>query len=86
MSHVLMCMRTTLNLDDDVMRALKRRAAETGRTLTALVEEALRDMLRRPSRDARPFRLKLVTVRGRRVPGVDVSDRDALYERMEGRE
>jgi hypothetical protein len=31
------------------------------------------------------FRLVWKTVRGNRIPGVDISDRDALYERMEGR-
>jgi plasmid stability protein len=79
-------MRTTLNLDDDIMRALKRRAAETGQTMTSLVEEALRELLRRSPREARPFRLKFVTVRGPALPGVDVTNRDSLYERMEGRE
>ena len=77
-------MRTTLDLDDAVLREAKKRAAEEGRTLTRLIEEAVRDHLAAPAR-GEPFRLELLTKRGRLVPGVDLSDRDALYERMEGR-
>ncbi|MEX0984545.1 MAG: DUF6364 family protein [Actinomycetota bacterium] len=35
-------MKTTLNLDAEVLREAKKRAAEQGTTLTHLVEEALR--------------------------------------------
>ena len=36
-------MRTTLTIDDDLAKALKRRAQETGRSFKALVNEALAD-------------------------------------------
>jgi hypothetical protein len=39
-------MRTTLDLDS-LLRAARRRAAETGRTLTSILEEALRRYLER---------------------------------------
>ncbi|MBL8932396.1 MAG: type II toxin-antitoxin system VapB family antitoxin, partial [Kineosporiaceae bacterium] len=39
-------MRTTLNLDDDLMRLVKQRAAAEGRTVTSLIEEGLRALLR----------------------------------------
>lgn len=43
-------MRTTLDLDDRLLAAAKRRAAERGTTLTAVVEEALAASLtRRPA-------------------------------------
>ena len=35
-------MRTTVRLPDELMRAAKRRAQETGRSLTQLLEDALR--------------------------------------------
>lgn len=38
-------MRTTLNLDDSVLREAKKFAAIQGRTLTSVIEEALRTML-----------------------------------------
>lgn len=79
-----MCMRTTLDLDDSLMRAAKRRAAETGRTLTSLVETALRELLRREAgaSDAE-FRLDWPTVSGGTRPGFDLDDRDDLLRRME---
>jgi hypothetical protein len=78
-------MRTTLDLDETLIRKAKRRAADEGTTLTAVLEEALRQYLA-PARPAgRAYRLKLLTKRGRPVPGVNLADRDSLYERMEGR-
>ncbi len=39
-------MKTTLNIDDNVMAELKREAARQGRTMSELVESALRLLLR----------------------------------------
>ena len=39
-------MKTTLNIDDSVMALLKREAARQGRTMSELVESALRLMFR----------------------------------------
>lgn len=82
---MFICMRTTLNLDDQLMRALKRKAAETGRTMTEMIEEAIRDLLGRPSMPAQEREFTWTTVRGRARPGVDLSDRDSLLDVMEGR-
>jgi hypothetical protein len=78
-------MRTTLDLEDSLVRQAKRRAVKEGRTLTALLEDALRRYLSPRQRSGRRFRLKLLKKKGRLTSGVDLSDRDALYERMEGR-
>ena len=78
-------MRTTLDIDDHVLRRAKQVAAQEGKTLTRVVEEALRERVARPRREGRPFRLRLLTKKGRRIPGVNLADRDALYERLEGR-
>ncbi len=78
-------MRTTLSLDDEVIRAAKRRAAETGRTLSGMIETALRELLEREARRPGRYRLRWLTVPGGTQPGVDLTDRDALLERMEGR-
>ena len=75
-----------MNLDDELVRAAKKRAAEEGLTLTSIIESALRHFLRRGSRRAKPFKLRLMTKKGRTLPGVNLADRDALYERLEGRE
>ena len=39
-------MKTTLNIDDTVMTQLKREAAQQGRTMSELVETALRSLFR----------------------------------------
>jgi hypothetical protein len=78
-------MRTTLDLDDRLLRDAKRRAVEDGRTLTAVIEAALRQYLAPTEQPRTAFRLRLLTKKGRLLPGVDLSDRDSLYDRMEGR-
>ena len=80
--NMFMCMRTTLNLDDDLMRSIKQHAASTGRTLTSLVEESLRELLVRVENSGRCYTLDWVTVEGGAQPGVDLTDRDALIDRM----
>jgi hypothetical protein len=82
---MLICMRTTLNLDDELIREVKQRAARSGQTMTELIETCLRRSLAPPPPSRRPFKLRWPTVKGRVLPGIDLADRDALYERMEGR-
>lgn len=80
-----LCMRTTLDLDDRLLAAAKRRAAESGTTLTAWVESALAAALApRPKAEDR-YKLVWKTTRGRLLPGVDLTDRDSLFDAMEGR-
>ena len=80
------CMKTTLNFDDRLLRAAKARAARDGDTLTRLIERALRNYLQ-PARE-RPsgFRADLLTKQGAPAAGIDLDDRNALYERMDGRD
>lgn len=82
---MLLCMRTTLNIDDELMRAVKGRAAERGLTITEIIEEALRESLYREKQRRKPYRLHWVRVKGRLQPGVDLTDRDSLYDLLEGR-
>lgn len=77
-------MRTTLDLDGALMREARKRAAAEGRTLTSLIEDAVRHFLVR-NRTRKPYRLRWVTKRGTAPPSVDVADRKALYDLMEGR-
>ena len=72
-------MKTTLNLNDHILRRAKSRAARDGVTLTRFVEDALRASLIDPEPD-HAFELELNVVRGHAPPNVDVSDRDALYD------
>jgi hypothetical protein len=75
-------MKTTLNIDETVMTDLKREAARQGRTMSELVETALRLLLR--SQKKRSSLPDLPTFDGGE-PLVDIADRDALYDAMEGR-
>lgn len=75
-------MKTTLNIDATVMAQLKREAARQGRTMSELVETALRLMFR--SQKKREELAPLPTFRSGGTL-VDVADRDALYHAMEGR-
>lgn len=85
MSDTYLCMRTTLDIDDRILAAAKRRARERGTTLTAVVEEALAAALAGRPAGARRYKLKWRTHRGRLLPGVDVADRDSLRDAMHGR-
>ena len=77
-------MKTTLNFDDSLIREAKARAAQNGETLTRLIERALRYYLRPVRAPVRDFRATLLTKRGSALAGVDLDDRDLLYERMDG--
>ncbi len=72
-------MKTTLNLNDEVLRRSKDCAASAGVTLTRFVDDALRAKIA-ASQQRPAFRLTLRTVRGTRQPNVDITDRDALYD------
>lgn len=79
-------MRTTVRLDDRVLREAKAVAARERRTLAAVIDDALRQFLARRS-DARGKRepFKLITFRGRGGlrPGVDLDDTAALLDLMD---
>ena len=75
-------MKTTLNIDDRIMVQLKREAAQQGRTMSELVETALRLLLRR-KKDRREQRDLPSFKSGGAL--VDIADREALYDAMERR-
>ena len=77
-------MRTTIRLDDQLLAEAKRLAARTGRSLTAVVEDALREVVARQSDGGRRSPVRLTTVGGPGVlPGVDLDDSAALLDLME---
>jgi hypothetical protein len=73
-------MKTTLNISDPVMAALRREAAERGCTMSELVETALRRLL-----DAKPAQTDLPPLPAFHGGGmlVDIADREALYDAMD---
>ncbi len=80
---MFLCMRTTIHIDDNLFAELKGIAARTGRTLTAVIHDALKDSLSRRRNAKRPT-VKLRVFHGTGVmPGVDLSDSASLLEIME---
>jgi ribbon-helix-helix CopG family protein len=75
-------MKTTLTIDDSVMARLRRESARTGRTMSELVETALRRLLQ-----SKPEPVDLPPLPSFNSGGalVDIADREALYRAMEGR-
>jgi Bacterial antitoxin of type II TA system, VapB len=77
-------MRTTIRLSDDLLRKARKKAAEEGRTLTSLIEEALRTMLAesKPTRRRR-VQLPISKASGGTLPGVDLNRSSDLHDLME---
>lgn len=75
--------RTTLMFDDQILRQLKKKAAEEGRTLQEVTNELLRRALAETPK--RRFKLKLRGWKADQQPGVDICDRDKLFDLMDGR-
>jgi hypothetical protein len=80
---MLRCMRTTIRIDDQLLAEARQLAVRTGRTLTAVVEDALREVLNRQRRPGRRT-IALATVGGDGLqPGVDLDDSAALLDLMD---
>ena len=77
-------MRTTIRLDKHLLAEAKKYAAETGRTLTSVLTDSLRETLARRRAPGKRKPVRLRTVKGTGVlPGVDLDDTAALLELME---
>lgn len=71
-------------MDDELLAQLKLYAARTGKSMTAVIEDALRDMLSRQESFTERELVKLPTTSGKGLqPGVDLDDSAALLELME---
>jgi len=81
---MLSCMRTTLEISDELFRLLKRKAADDGTPLRQVVESALRVYLGKQTK-RKGYQLRWNPERGRILPGVKLDDRDALFDLMDGR-
>ena len=80
-------MRTTIRMDDELLRRAKEHAARTGTTLTRVIEDAVRQLLarRRVSQVREPVRLPTFCGEGLQ-PGIDLDDTAALVELMDERD
>ena len=77
-------MRTTIRIDEQLLREAKQLAARSGKSLTAIIENALRESLtrQRSAIQRKPVRLMTFDGRGLR-PGVDLDDSADLLDVMD---
>lgn len=79
-----LCMRTTIRLQDELLRQAKKRAADEGRTLTSLIEEGLRIVLTaRKAKKRKRVHLPVSVASGGVRPGVDLNRSGALEDLMD---
>lgn len=78
-------MRTTLTLDESLVRELKKRAAASGRPFKVVVNEALARGLAAASRPAKAYRLRTVSLGGAHE-GVDLTKALRLAAALEDEE
>ncbi len=77
-------MRTTIRIDDNLLTLAKKAALDSKSTLTAIIEDALREKLFRKKRESDLTEVKIVTFKGEGVlPGVDLDNSSSLLELME---
>lgn len=80
---MLSCMRTTIDLADELLRQAKRRAADDGVALRVVVEAALRAYLS-GKQNGTGYKLRWTPDKGSLRPGVNLEDRSALWDLMDG--
>lgn len=73
--------RTTLAIDEDLLREVKRRAAEQGLSMQALINRLLRQAIAPVHH--RKYKLRLKTWEAQLQPGIDLLDRDSLLDVLE---
>ncbi|MGH7164768.1 MAG: CopG family transcriptional regulator [Nitrospiraceae bacterium] len=77
-------MRTTINLPDELLAQIKRLATASRTTMTALVEDALREALAKRRGKRQRERVELTTYGKQGLqPGVDLDDTAAVLDLME---
>jgi hypothetical protein len=77
-------MRTTINVDDQLLIQAKAQAATLGVTLGQLIEDALRASLMRRGNVEHRGRVRLITMQGTGTrPGIDLDNSHSLLEIME---
>ena len=79
-------MRTTIRLNQSLMKQVKRKALEQQKTFTAVVEEALASWIQGGPIDAKKKpRVKLPKAgKGGLLPGVDLDSNASMMDRMDG--
>jgi len=77
-------MRTTIDIDDQLLKYAKLQAAQQGSSLRRVIEDALRDFLARNQMESKVIKLETFSGNGLK-PGVDLDNCSSLLEIMDGR-
>ena len=82
---MLLCMRTTVRLNEKLLADAKKLAVDTGRTLTQVIEDSLRMALNQRNERKKAKPIKLHTFKGGKglQPGVDLSNNAAVQDLMD---
>jgi hypothetical protein len=76
-------MRTTIRINDDLLKRAKKQAVDEGRTLTSLVEDGLALILSKPKTSRRKrVELPVSKATGGIFPGIDLNRSSDLEEVM----
>ena len=76
-------MRTTIRINDDLLKRAKKQAVDEGRTLTSLVEDGLAFILSKPKTGRRKrVELPVSKATGGILPGIDLNRSGDLEEVM----
>ncbi|GEM_PF-693048 len=78
-------LRTTVRLDEQLLRRAKREAAARGETLTALIDRGVRLVVEnKPAQTKRqPFQLPVSKAKGGVLPGINLEKTSELLDIME---
>ena len=75
--------RTTVNIHESILKQLKHESARSGRTIGAIIEDAVR-VLFRDSEEPRADLEPLVTAGGSGVmPGIDIADMGSVQDALD---
>lgn len=77
-------MRTTINIDEQLLMYAKLQATQQGCTLKQVIEDALREFFSRHSLDRDPVKLETVSGAGLK-PGINLDNGRSLNDIMDGR-
>jgi metal-responsive CopG/Arc/MetJ family transcriptional regulator len=79
-------MRTSISIDGELLKKARVHAAQKHRSLSALIEDALREVLaRRPTAAHRRARAVLPVVKGKPIAGVNYDSLASLLELTEAK-
>jgi hypothetical protein len=77
-------MRTTIRIDEQLLKEAKQLAIRKGKSLTSIIEDSLRESLSRQRSSGQREPVRMITFSGKGLlPGVDLDDSAALLDLME---